>query len=976
MQRGAMSEQGSTYNGFISYSHAADDLLAPRLQAGLQRFAKPWWKRRAIRVFRDESSLSANPHLWSSITEALDTSGWFVLLLSPDAASSEWVNQEIEYWKTNRDPSRILPVVTDGEFAWDGDVTGNAVSESLWGVFTEEPRWVDLRFARDEEQLDLKNPRFSSAIADIASALRGVPKDELESEEVKQHRRTIRTAWAGVAAIGALAVAAAVFGIQSADNARLAEARELAASAIAVLDDDPELATLLALQAIGSESDGTDQPAEVINALWQAGSANRLIEEWDYAGFWHSDLSPDATRFAYFDGPRELVVIDAESGEPIWTYVEEDTVDFFDFPAIGPDGRVALLIVDSTSFLNPFQTEETDERPARVVILDGHDGTELHTILYRQCSTIWHPEWSPDGRFLVVSSGGSCDRGNGPEWVDVFETDTWDLVATLDMPEASIALRPRFDDTGALHVSSHQGAIYVFEPETFESRPRSGATGFADVHPSGDSYLLAHSTTATGGTAFSAYVADAATGETRDVLYDGLDAPSMPAVTITRDGRLGIVGTDAGYSFVYDLTTSRLLYRLPTGPLISSAYNPETGVLYTTGSEPGVKLWDMREVPVGVDISGDLRGFTFAADDFRTLNSFVFGPDLVGMVTTAATNTGSVATQFFDGATGEIVGDPVLGLATQHALPDGEFVLTDLGAVLLGNTASQGRLATRAVVWDPSTGESTELFACETETNPNTGTRTCSGADEAPNYRVLVSPGGNRILAYGFELLRAQPRYTGHFRAYDANSGELVASSEPGEEPSLEDPFAASERFGGRVIGGSSWIYGGLNDSSVAYDRESGEVLYRLEKMVSDMEASLDTRYVASVRNFLSVVVTDTSTWEEIATVATDNRVLGVAFNADGSRLAIADLTSVRVLNVATGNVVQQLGLPGVADIHWLDDDTIAVGTTSGSFGTMSLSTEEFLHATRQRLRRSFTEQECVTYRIDPCPTLEEMRGG
>lgn len=56
------------YDGFISYSHAADGLLAPRLQAGLQRFAKPWWKRRAVRIFRDESSLSANPHLGSSIT--------------------------------------------------------------------------------------------------------------------------------------------------------------------------------------------------------------------------------------------------------------------------------------------------------------------------------------------------------------------------------------------------------------------------------------------------------------------------------------------------------------------------------------------------------------------------------------------------------------------------------------------------------------------------------------------------------------------------------------------------------------------------------------------------------------------------------------------------------------------------------------------------------------------------------------------
>ena len=77
---------GLVYDGFISYSHAADDLLAPRLQAGLQRFAKPWWKRRALRISRDESSLSANPHLWSSITEALSESDWFILLPSPDAA--------------------------------------------------------------------------------------------------------------------------------------------------------------------------------------------------------------------------------------------------------------------------------------------------------------------------------------------------------------------------------------------------------------------------------------------------------------------------------------------------------------------------------------------------------------------------------------------------------------------------------------------------------------------------------------------------------------------------------------------------------------------------------------------------------------------------------------------------------------------------------------------------------------------------
>ena len=55
---------GPAYDGFMSYSHAADDLLAPRLQAGLLRFAKPWWLRRSLRFFRDVSSLTANPHLW------------------------------------------------------------------------------------------------------------------------------------------------------------------------------------------------------------------------------------------------------------------------------------------------------------------------------------------------------------------------------------------------------------------------------------------------------------------------------------------------------------------------------------------------------------------------------------------------------------------------------------------------------------------------------------------------------------------------------------------------------------------------------------------------------------------------------------------------------------------------------------------------------------------------------------------------
>jgi hypothetical protein len=49
------------YDAFISYSHAADGQLAPALQTGLQPLGKPWHRRRALRVLRDKTSLSATP---------------------------------------------------------------------------------------------------------------------------------------------------------------------------------------------------------------------------------------------------------------------------------------------------------------------------------------------------------------------------------------------------------------------------------------------------------------------------------------------------------------------------------------------------------------------------------------------------------------------------------------------------------------------------------------------------------------------------------------------------------------------------------------------------------------------------------------------------------------------------------------------------------------------------------------------------
>ncbi|MEU4557154.1 TIR domain-containing protein [Actinoplanes sp. NPDC023936] len=217
------------FDGFISYSHAADGRLAPAVQRGLHRLAKPWHRRRALWIFRDQTGLAVTPKLWTSIQEALDGSKHFVLLASPEAAGSPWVNREIEHWLATKSPDRILPVVTDGEWTWDPaarDFTAGstAVPAALRGVFAEEPLYLDLRWARDDLHLSLQHIRFRDAIAQLAAPMHGVSKDELEGEDVRQHRRARRLSAAAAAALVALALVTSLTGLVAVRNADRANA--------------------------------------------------------------------------------------------------------------------------------------------------------------------------------------------------------------------------------------------------------------------------------------------------------------------------------------------------------------------------------------------------------------------------------------------------------------------------------------------------------------------------------------------------------------------------------------------------------------------------------------------------------------------------------------------------------------------------------------------------------------------------------
>jgi hypothetical protein len=167
------------YDGSVSYSHESDGELAPILQSGVEKFAKPWNRPRALRLFRDHTNLRFEPALWPSIVEAMSQSVWFVLLASPTAAVSDYVDREVEWWLGNRSPDRLMIVVTGGQVRWDvaqNDFDweySNSLPPSLHRAFDQEPRWLEAPIRQESEHLSSINPQLQDAIVSVAATLRG-----------------------------------------------------------------------------------------------------------------------------------------------------------------------------------------------------------------------------------------------------------------------------------------------------------------------------------------------------------------------------------------------------------------------------------------------------------------------------------------------------------------------------------------------------------------------------------------------------------------------------------------------------------------------------------------------------------------------------------------------------------------------------------------------------------------------------------
>ena len=397
------------YRAFISYSQAADGRLAPALQKGLQHFAKPWYRRRALRVFRDQTGLSVSPELWGSIEAALRESDFFILLASPASAASPWVAQEIQWWLTHRSTRQMFLVLTEGELHWDdagGDFDwnrSNALNPRLRGVFPVEPLYLDLRWAETDSALSLRRPQFAEAIARLAAPLHGRTLDELIGEDIRQHAATLRLvkgSVVGLIALTALAFTTAVFAWQARkatdqlteasrqESARILRAENAQRLATLALNQvaDPQLRILLAAEAVRLQTNDTTVAAlrrTLAGPLAFVQSHSLTNSDQDYAVF-----RPSSSEWLHWGGTQAWVR--GSQGE-VRLRLNLSPQPLF-HAAFSDDGRQIVTVQHETPtrLWNADQGQlirEFDSQPS--IALLNRDGSRLLTVEISSMAILW-----------------------------------------------------------------------------------------------------------------------------------------------------------------------------------------------------------------------------------------------------------------------------------------------------------------------------------------------------------------------------------------------------------------------------------------------------------------------------------------------------------------------------------------------------------------------------------------------------------
>ena len=216
------------YRAFISYSHA-DKAWARWLIRRLETYRVPALlvgkpgangpvPARLGAFFRDRDELTASSDLGATIREALAESEFLIVICSPAAAASQWVNAEVQSFRDSGRADRVLAFVVDGDPGQAGptgafppaltapDASGKAL----------EPLAADARRDADGR---------NRALLKLVSSLLGIRFDQLVRRDAQRKQRKLLLAAAASLAGMAIAIGLAITAYVARNDAQRRQAQ-------------------------------------------------------------------------------------------------------------------------------------------------------------------------------------------------------------------------------------------------------------------------------------------------------------------------------------------------------------------------------------------------------------------------------------------------------------------------------------------------------------------------------------------------------------------------------------------------------------------------------------------------------------------------------------------------------------------------------------------------------------------------------
>jgi WD40 repeat protein len=839
--------------------------------------------------------LAVSPHLWASIASALEESDYLILLASPDSAASPWVNREIEHWIAHKSRDHILPVLTEGELSWADDArdydstSSTALPPALVGVFADEPRHLDLRWARDQSDLDLRHPRFRDAVAELAAPMHGIAKEDLESEDVRRQRRALRLARGAVATLALLLVAAVIsagLAVRNAGRARdashraireaqLERAHRLAAQAVNLTNGQYHRALLLAVEARRLD-DSVDTRNALLTVLERSPRLEGFLPGASDGNIAATGLSRDGSTLAIagFDG--SVRVLDFPHRKTLRSIATGHRKPIRAV-ALSTDGRTLATGADDGA-IRLFDTRNGRSRGRPINLVTHGSGS------------VTEAAFSPDGHFLAAITIAAAD-----------ELVLWDVRRGVTKARIRITANGA-KQTVTFSNDGSRLAVAGAPPQVFDMQTMTPTTyptpGFArSVAFSPDGLVLA--------------VGYADRVEFHDVLTGREVRPTLPAaaqaIAFSPDGSVVVTSQLDGTVTVWDETGR------PSGPplighsLVADylAFVPDSS-LVVSASKREVAVWDLRQAATIAQ--------TLQADP--ALPSWVqrvrFSPD--GQLLAAPEISGNVV--LWDTATGKPIGQPIaahphpiqtdlgkgndVGTSDVAFSPDGRALAT----VGWGETVSLWDVAThrrlRPALPVPKSPGGIAVCLCTVAFSPD-GRMLAAGADDGTIALIDVStwtvrrrlpahrPGfenGNSSLQFAF-------RPDGSSLASSAQGSVVVDDLASNDRRVLVTPAAIDPGQLAFSQDGSRLVVGG--EEAQVFDTTTWKTIHAVGGASRSDLGSIAVRGDGSLLatgTYGSASLWDTATGEPLGEpleTGSGIQTLGLAFSPDGSRLATGD---------------------------------------------------------------------------------------